>query len=115
MDNRVFWSVLCALLVFSGLCFFVYASTVAVQRRALVEAQSSAGVSSRSLVPSARQLPSPGLFYSYGQALPPGFVCSAAGGIVYRRVVAAGAISLEPLYERGQLVRCAGDWRSSIR
>jgi hypothetical protein len=42
MDNRVFWSVLCALLVFSGLCFFGYASIVAAQRVALERAQQRA-------------------------------------------------------------------------
>jgi endonuclease/exonuclease/phosphatase (EEP) superfamily protein YafD len=39
MDSRVFWSVLCALLVFSGLCVAGYACIVAAERRAVADAQ----------------------------------------------------------------------------
>lgn len=42
MDRRVFWSVLCALLVFSGLCVFGYACVVAAEREALSQAQRQA-------------------------------------------------------------------------
>lgn len=42
MDKRVFWSVLCALLVFSGLSFFGYACVVEAEREALSQAQQQA-------------------------------------------------------------------------
>ncbi|MBE1163034.1 hypothetical protein [Dyella acidiphila] len=39
MDNRVFWSMLCALLVFSGFCGAGYACVYAAQREALAVAR----------------------------------------------------------------------------
>lgn len=42
MDRRVFWSVLCALLVFSGLVFFGFSVLVAGQRFAVAQAQAQA-------------------------------------------------------------------------
>lgn len=53
-------------------------------------------------------------FYAYGESLPPGYVCSAADGLVYRHHVAGGADSIDLLYQDGQPVRCAGDRRSSV-
>lgn len=56
------------------------------------------------------------LYYRWGEKLPDGYHCSAAGGLVYRTFkMPDGSTGLDPLVRDGQHVRCAGDYRSSYR
>lgn len=118
MDSRVFWSVLCACLVASGLFFLA----LVTYQRYYEPLPSVPG--SPSFLPASQSssvsLPTsvirrPVLFYAWNEKLPDGYVCGGADGVVYRRRVVAGAVSIEPLYRDGHLVRCGGDRDSSVR
>jgi hypothetical protein len=54
-------------------------------------------------------------YYAYGEPLPAGYRCSAAGGMVYRTLQEHGTMKIDPLVVGGVAVRCGGDWRSSNR
>ena len=117
MDSRVFWGVLCACLVASGL-FFI--ALVTYQRyydpsisSAMVPSVASTVTPVRFV--SVRPISRPVLFYAWNEKLPDGYVCGGADGVVYRRRVVDGVVSIEPLYREGRLVRCGGDWDSSVR
>jgi hypothetical protein len=56
------------------------------------------------------------VYYRWGEKLPAGYHCAAAGGLVYRTFkMPDGSTGLDPLVRDGQHVRCAGDYRSSYR
>lgn len=106
MDNRVFWSVLCAILVASGLLFVALATYWRYyQPERVVVSVPTVSV----VAPVSRFVRSSVPFYAYGQPLPAGYICAGADGAVYRRRLVDGSVSIEPLYENGQLVRCGGN------
>jgi hypothetical protein len=57
----------------------------------------------------------PKTFYAYGEALPLGYKCSGADGLVYRTANENGSVVVEPLRAGSSLVRCGGTVSSSHR
>lgn len=55
MDTRVFWSVLCALLVFSGLIVFFLAAGVSAQRQVVLQVQQTTQQNIARIAEQARQ------------------------------------------------------------
>lgn len=71
---------------------------------------------SPAVVPAALPQVSARVWYAYGEPLPVGYKCSSAGGPVYRTFhLADGSVAVDPLIRDGQVVRCGGDERSSLR